>query len=179
MNKTLQLLYDEHEIIVNAIYASRQSGTLIGKEDDRYEKNIRELIDFFRSYADQYHHHKEEIILFPEMVKRNEMLEDSVIHEMLENHEDFREMIRDIEKKIDEKKYDDAQKQLNQYTEALLNHIAVENDEVFQMAESLFDDGELDNLGFRFNDCDRELGDTQKQELAECVESIRKNLILD
>jgi hemerythrin-like domain-containing protein len=179
MNKYLRILYDEHEIIVNAIDAAQQAKSLIGKDDAAYEKTIRELIGFFRNYADKFHHYKEEEILFPEMNKRNELLAEGVIKEMFDNHETFREMIREIEVKLSAKKFTEAQQKLEKYTNALLDHIAVENDEVFVMAESLFSQSELEDIKFRFNDCDRDLGEKQKQELADLADSLRKQMIMN
>jgi hemerythrin-like domain-containing protein len=97
---------------------------------------------------------------------------------MFENHSDFREMIKNIETSLDEKKYPQAQQQLEQYTEALLDHIAVENDEVFQTAESLFSEEELEKIYYRFEDCDRELGNAKKEELKELADTLRKNLLM-
>lgn len=178
MNKTVQVLFDEHEIIVNAIDAARQAKILIGKDDIAYESTVRQLIYFFRRYADKYHHFKEEEILFPEMSKRNELMADGIIKEMLENHEDFRESIAGIEKKLEDKKFIQAQQLLERYTEALLDHIAVENDEVFQVAEAIFTDAELDKMYFRFKDIDKELGETVKNDLKEMADSLRKNLLM-
>ncbi|MBL0310143.1 MAG: hemerythrin domain-containing protein [Bacteroidetes bacterium] len=169
MNNALKMLYDEHEIIGQAIEIAKQASSLVGNNDEQYEKTVLELIRFFKNYSDQYHHRKEEEILFPEMEKKNEMLSDGVIHEMLSNHEDFREMIRSIEKSLSGKNYAEAQSRLEQYTEALLDHIAVENDEVFQMTESLFSEDELDKIYFRFQDSDRELGDTLKEEWVSAI----------
>lgn len=173
MNTYLKLLYDEHSIIINAIDVAKESESLIGKDDVLYEKTIRSLIDFFRNYADKYHHNKEEMILFPEMEKKNEMLQDGVIKEMFDNHEEFREMIAIIEQNLDAKNFIETQKKLNAYGEALLDHIAVENEEVFQMAESIFDDDELERISFRFLDSDRELGDRRKEELREIISEFR------
>lgn len=178
MTRSMKVLFDEHEIIANAIDTARQARSLIGKEDAAYEKLIHQLIGFFRNYADKYHHFKEEEILFPEMAKRNDLLADGVIKEMFENHEDFREMIRNIEKALNEKKYSEAQQQLEKYTEALLDHIAVENDEVFQTAESIFSEEELEKIFFRFEDCDRDLGNAKKEELKELADTLRKNLLM-
>ena len=178
MTRSMKVLFDEHEIIVNAIDTARQAKSLIGKEDDAYEKLVHQLIGFFRNYADKYHHFKEEEILFPEMAKRNELLSDGVIKEMFENHADFRDMIKEIEKSLIEKKYPQAQQQLEKYTEALLDHIAVENDEVFQTAESIFTEEELEKIYFRFEDCDRELGNANKEELKELADTLRKNLLM-
>lgn len=130
---------------------------------------MKKFIEFFRNYTDKYHHQKEEEILFPEMSKRNELLEDGVIKEMFENHEDFREMMRNIESEIDNNNVDSAYKLFNEYSEALKDHIAVEDDEVFQMAESLMSDDEMDNIYFRFLDNDRELGDKEKSDMEEWI----------
>jgi hemerythrin-like domain-containing protein len=167
MNDSLKVLYDEHAVIVNVLSSVKQAGNLIEQNPDEYEKLIHQLIHFFRTYADQYHHHKEEEILFPEMVKQNEMLENGVIQEMLENHDDFRSMIQDIEEKLNSKNYQGAQSGLIDYSEALLNHIAAENEELFPMAETLFSDDELRNIKFRFEDNDRTLGDETKSDLTE------------
>lgn len=176
MNKTIQTLFNEHTIIANAIEASRQAKIYLGKNDKQYERTIRELIEFFRNYADDFHHHKEEKILFPAMKKKNELLGDGVLKEMFDNHEDFRGSIKSIEKSLDEKNYTKTHEQLEHYTEALLDHIAVENDEVFQMAETLFTEDELEKLFFEFEDADIEMGSSKKQELEELAETLRNNL---
>ncbi len=178
MKNPVKILFEEHAIIQSAIDIAKNAATLIENNNSEsnhdYETLIRELIHFFRAYADEYHHYKEEQILFPEMSKKNELLEDGVLKEMFENHADFRSMIESIEMFLDCKDYKEAQQKLNSYTEALLDHIAVENDEVFQMAESLFKDEELEKIYFRFADCDRELGEINKTNL---VNQLNKNKI--
>lgn len=177
MKDPIKVLFAEHDIIIAAVDIAKEADKLIETNEVGYEKLIRELISFFREYADQYHHNKEEKILFPEMGKRNELLEDGVIKEMLENHEDFRSMIKSIETFLDKKDYTKAQQQLLSYSEALLDHIAVENDEVFQMAESLFDTNELEKIYFHFEDCDREIGMQRKTELEKKLNEMQQYLV--
>ena len=172
----MQMLYDEHTIIVNAIDTAKQLKSLIGKDDSHYEQTVRDLIRFFRNYADKFHHYKEEQILFPEMIKKNYLLDEGVVKEMFENHGDFRDMVKKTEQYLDAKDYHAAQKQLEKYGEALLDHIAVENDEVFQIAETLFNADELETIYFRFQDVDREIGKDLKEELAELSENLRKEV---
>lgn len=176
MNKSIQVLFDEHEVIANAIDAAKHARALIEKSEKQYETTIRDLIKFFRNYCDNFHHQKEEAVLFPEMKKKNELLADGILKEMFDNHEDFREMLKEIEKSINEKKYLLTQQKLEVYCESLLNHIAVENDEVFQIAETLFSEDELEKIMNQFDDCDIETGIMEKQELAELAEAIRQNL---
>ncbi len=177
MNESMKILYDEHTVIINAIDVARNAASLIGKDDAEYEKTIRDLIYFFRTYADEFHHHKEEVILFPEMSKQNELLADGVLKEMLENHEDFREMVRSIEQRLNEKQFHEAQKLLDRYTNALLDHIAAENEELFPMTDSLMSETELQSIYFRFKDCDRELGEQKKEDLVELADALRKSFI--
>jgi hemerythrin-like domain-containing protein len=174
MNPSLRILFDEHEVIVSAVDTCRQVKSLIESDDQQYEIVVRTLLDFFRSYADRFHHYKEEIILFPEMSKRNPMIGGGIVQEMFEHHETFREMLAQIEVLLNAKQFIGAQQLLEEYTERLLEHIAVENEEVFQIAETLFDEKELEDMQFRFVDCDRELGITKKQALVEAVEKVAR-----
>ena len=176
MHNTIRSLYDEHEMIVEATEVAKDAAALIGTDDARYASTVKHLMDFFRTYADGYHHHKEEEVLFPLMLESNELLGDGVLKEMLENHADFREMLDAITKDPDAGRLPEVRDGLAQYSEALLDHIAVENDEVFHMAMTLLDDNLLDRIGFQFEDHDRETGAERKEELAEMVRGLRKEL---
>lgn len=175
MRNAIKLLLNEHIIITSAITIALKADVLIGKNDELYATVIGRLMNFFKNYADSIHHKKENLILFPEMISKNEFLKDGVIKEMYDNHDDFHELINTIQHFIAKKDYLRAQQQLHIYAEALLDHIAVENDEVFQMAESFFDEGEKEKMYFRFIDIDREIGENVKTDLENQVEEI-KNL---
>ncbi|HEX7414555.1 MAG TPA: hemerythrin domain-containing protein [Bacteroidia bacterium] len=177
MKNPIKTLFEEHSIITSAINISRQADKLIAKNDDVYEKLVRDLINFFRVYADQYHHYKEEHILFPEMSKKSDLLKDGIVNEMMDNHADFREMIKTTEDYLNKQDFIRAQQQLHVYSEFLLDHIAVENEEMFQMAESMFSEDELEKIYFRFEDCDREVGEQQKIALVNQLQDMRRVLI--
>ena len=185
MKDPIEVLLDEHKIITSAIDLANHADELWLKNEAVYEIIIRKLISFFRIYADLYHHHKEEKILFPEMQKKNELLQDGVLKEMFNNHEDFRNMINSIETFLDKKNYQSAQEQLNIYLEDLLDHIAVENEEVFQIAETLFNKEELEKIYFRFQDSDFETeeqnkinGLPNKSELAKELQEMHKTFLV-
>jgi len=158
MNKALEVLYFEHDIIKSVIKLREKIGTLALKEPAKYKDIIIELIGFFRNYADKYHHYKEEKLLFPLICEKNDMLKDSIIEEMFDNHRDFRNYVTSIELAVNTGNYAQCDKLLIEYTEKLLDHIAVEDEELFQMAETLFDDNELEKMYYDFQDIDRELG---------------------
>lgn len=164
MPQAIELLNAEHETIKQRLNDARTALSALCKSEEDLSP-MQTYLNFFRNYADGYHHHKEEEILFPEMCRRNELLEQGVIEEMLQNHADFREMLADFEAAISSNRHAEALQILDRYAEALLDHIAVEDDEVFQMAESLFSESEIENIYYRFLDCDRERGDEEKAAL--------------
>lgn len=173
----IKILFEEHEIITDATNIAKGLRKIIDKPE-LYEQHVLGLIAFFREYADKYHHHKEEDILFPEMIKANELLESGVIQEMFENHENFRELIAEIEQLTKDKNYLSAQNKLEQYADSLIDHIAVENEEVFEIAKTLFSDSELEKIYFRFKDLDNELGENNKNILQERLNRIQQNIIV-
>jgi len=176
MNQSIETLFAEHETITSAIDLANRAAGIIGINDELYDKVTRQIIEFFRNYADGLHHQKEEEIFFPAMVRKNEFLGDGVLREMIENHENFRTMIKDTEGALNNKDYTLAGQNMKKYTEALLDHIAVENEEVFQMAESLFTEEELDKIHYRFEDSDREAGKEKKQEFAAALNKIKEEI---
>ena len=176
MNNSLKVLFDEHDIIAAAAAIAKNASGLIGENNEDYELIMSELIRFFRVYADQYHHHKEEEILFPEMAKKSELLASGIIKEMFDNHAYFRELIGDIECDLEQQNYVEASVKMDEYIEALLDHIAVENEEVFQAACSLFTEDELENIYYRFTDLDRELGETKKKDFADLLKLLNDQL---
>ena len=177
MNDPVQTLLDEHTIISDALHTARQAASLIGKDDKLYARIVKQLIYFFRKYADGYHHKKEEDILFPEISKRRALLEGGIIMEMLENHDEFRKMVTLIEKFVDEGDNVRAQRVVERYTEAMFDHIGVENDELFHVSQVLMSQDELQKVYFKFKDADVEMGEKYKLELVELAKDIKLQLL--
>ncbi len=175
MNNPIETLYEEHNIIIDAINIAYDLRKIIDNSD-LYEEQANSLIMFFKEFADKYHHQKEETVLFPQMIKANELLESGVVQEMYENHEDFRKLINEIEKSIKNKDFENAQEKLEQYIGALTDHIAVENEEVFEIAQTLFNENDLEKIYYKFKDIDSEFGEKDKNLLQEQLNKIRINL---
>lgn len=167
MNKAIQLLDDEHTKIKSVL---KQCTALyefsLVNDFVAFDRKVNDLLFFFRNYADRFHHKKEEDILFPEIAKRNELVGEGVITEMLENHEDMRQLLREIENTLNKGDVKAVCTLFNKYEQMLLDHIAVEDDEVFQVAETLLNDGELESIYFKFIDADNEIGIEEKNRLS-------------
>ncbi|TNE53494.1 MAG: hemerythrin domain-containing protein [Bacteroidetes bacterium] len=165
----MAVLVYEHDIISAA--ANIISGLSKTWETDAavYAEKVRRLLVFFREYSDQYHHYKEEEILFRELRENPAFVQTDIIDELEAHHRNFRENVAAIANALEIKDWPQAQEVLEGYMAELLDHIAIENDEFFLMAETVLSPEERARMYFRFEDIDRELGLDRKQALADAV----------
>jgi hemerythrin-like domain-containing protein len=172
MHNPIQILLDEHEIISSAQGVIKKLDRYWERSEEGFTEYVTELLQFFRTYSDQYHHYKEEEVLFPLFKDSDEMVVHSMILEFKEHHEMFREHTQAIEAQLEKGQYGQAYTILVTYMNELLDHIAAENDEFFVIAESLLSDEELEKMYFKFLDIDVELGEGRKEELRNLLSEI-------
>ncbi|MBK8920943.1 MAG: hemerythrin domain-containing protein [Saprospirales bacterium] len=165
-----KLLVREHGIILEASEVIVALNRSWADDPVAYEKIILQLLDFFSTYADGYHHRKEEDILFPVISKKNEMAGDAIVRELLDHHDDFRSRLQQIRSALGMRDYATVQAHFFSYINALQDHIAVENDELFPMADTLLSSDELELQFHRCQDLDSELGEERKQHLEMLIE---------
>lgn len=167
--KFSELLMYEHEVISHLNNIVTNIDKLWQRNPGKFEKTINDLLVFLKEYSDNFHHKKEEKILFPAMIEKNAMLEETIIGEMNEQHNIFRDYVKEIKNELENKNYEVLYKKLMSYVNELLEHIAVENDELFPMAESLLSEKDLENIYYKFLDIDAELGNDKKNKLEKLV----------
>lgn len=171
IDNPLAILYREHDVIGYAANFVKKINENIGNENKYLTKIAEVLILFFREYADKYHHFKEEEILFPEIQKKNELMGQGIVSEMLTNHEDFRLMLQEIETDLKKGQIEKVFAKFSEYINMLLDHIAVENEELFQAAITIFSKSELEKIRDRFKDFDHEHGLIEKENLENMVKN--------
>lgn len=165
MNNPLDVMYAEHDVIMKAEDIIKKLDNTWKDDALKYSSSVRKLISFLREYADGYHHHKEEDVLFPAVYDHPDFVLQDLIDELNIHHEAFRGYISDILDALDEADYAGSFKLLTQYINELLDHIAVENDEFFVLAGSLLSQNQLETIFFNFKDVDMQLGEERKREL--------------
>jgi hemerythrin-like domain-containing protein len=171
ISKISELMYHEHEVILEGIQLAKALDKSWEKSTEDYESNLKWLIAFFKEYADRFHHYKEEEVLFPVLMKSGEPSIISVINELLEHHEDFRDLVKEIYADVEAKNYEEAQRKLNNYCHDLIDHIAAENEELFPMMDTLLNDDDLEKLYYQCLDKDNELGMARKEELENFIKN--------
>ena len=164
-NNPVKTLAAEHKVIERVEIVVNLLDRLWETEPVQYKEFITKLIRFFKDYSDIYHHQKEETVLFPELDAHPEFFLHAIIHELEAHHEAFRDSVKEIENALNQDEFVITHSILKQYINDLLDHIAVENEELFIMAENMFSVRELENMYFKFKDIDAELGEDIKTEL--------------
>jgi hemerythrin-like domain-containing protein len=172
-NDPMQLLLGEHEVISRAKEVIDAMDQVWTSSEDAYQEALREVISFFVKYGDGFHHQKEEMALFPVLRNHPDFYAQDMLEELQDHHQTFRDHIAKMQLALTEKKYEVAQSRLRVYFNELLDHIAVENDELFVMAGSLLSETELERMYFRFKDIDRELGEDLKKKLEETLTRVK------
>jgi hemerythrin-like domain-containing protein len=165
----------EHDVILEAGKLIAQINSLWKSNPDEYERIINQLLGFFASYADEFHHHKEEKIVFPAISKKNEIAGGGIVPELIEHHEEFRLLMQQIRAAFAIHDFASTQKFLESYISKLKDHIAAENDELFPMTENIFSPDELDKLFYKCIDKDEELGKIRKEELENRIKKLLSN----
>lgn len=171
-NNPLKVMYDEHDIIMLAEEKIKTIDGLWEKDAPAYIELVDFLIQFFREYADGYHHRKEEDVLFPAINNHPDFVLQEIIEEFNTHHDDFRNYTKEIEEALDDNDFPKSYNLLNEYCNDLLDHIAAENDELFVLAESLLDESDLETIFFKFKDIDMELGEERKKEFEDKIQTI-------
>ncbi len=178
-NNPAEMLMKEHSTIEQVESVIHSMDGLWEKDHEKYRAMVSKLLYFFREYSDVFHHRKEEEVLFPELINHPDFLLNEIIDELEEHHEMFREYTKEIEDLIESDELIKAHVLLKRYVNDLLDHIAVENDELFSIAENLFTDSQLENMYFRFKDIDLELGEDLKTELEQIPQDLRGELAVN
>ena len=176
-NQPIQLLMDEHDVISHVEKLIHSLQKWLNKNQEIYESSIQSLLIFFKEYADGYHHYKEERILFPKLNNHPDFSQQELIAELEEHHELFRDHLSTIKDSLARRDFEKVQDTLVIYVDELLDHIAVENDELFVMAESILTENELEKVYFAFMDIDVELGQNKKEQLIKLLKDIEQVVI--
>ena len=160
MNDPIEQLIEEHHNILRGIKlleftAKMANDNLLPKQE------ITDLIHFFRMYADDGHHAKEEKLLFSKLIEKDKSLnsETSPIGVLNEQHVIARKLIGNISRLDNSYVF-----HVEDYSSLIKRHIEIE-DELFPvLTNDLLDENEIVILlnGFQSEDSTRDLNNLLK-----------------
>ncbi len=175
MSKAIADLMNEHEAILSALQILERMAATGGKITPATQKDILDFIGFLKEFADKCHHGKEEGLLFPAMIGAGVPDRGGPIGVMVGEHEQGRQLIRDMEDSIsgqpDRDKFAQA---AGEYIALLRNHIRKENMVLFPMAERVLTETQLEKLykGFEEHE-ERVIGHGRHEELHAMLKNLQ------
>lgn len=173
-------LCEDHEFILEAIGLLDQFCTILESGNTVDTSHLQIIMSFIRSYADGYHHRKEEVVLFPALISKGIPNEFGPIGCMLHEHETGREYVRNMAQALTAMKA--GSKDViglftsagRRYISLLSNHIMKENNVLFPLANRLLIPEEHERIIGDFHHISEDLpSEDQPQKHLEKLESLR------
>jgi len=154
----MKMLVDEHVLIKRLLALLPALQDRIELESEPGRKAVLDAVDFIRSYADAYHHAKEEDILFEYFDEGLDILQ--VIRA---DHETGRSHVKAVVQAVRDRDADAAVANLGGYRELLLEHIKKEDEILYPWMDRELSDSQIGRLFSRFQEVDSRFGDTPEK----------------
>ncbi len=154
----LKKLVDEHAQIKRWLAAIPHVLERLDLQSEEDREWIRDGIDFIRSYADKFHHAKEEDILFQYFDENLDMVK--VIRE---DHRTGRNHVKTMLEALERKDQETLARHLNAYRGLLSEHIKKEDEIMLPWMDRQLSTHQIGELFSKFNRAEEEMGFTVPQ----------------
>lgn len=164
MSRPFHILKHEHRIIERVLRGLDGVCLKIEGGDQVPASTLLEIVGFIRTFADHYHHGKEETHLFPALERQGITREGGPLGVMEYEHQIERELTADLEQAIDLYKDGDGEapqrfvEAARAYLRLLVGHIEKEDSILFRIGDEVLDDEEKAALAASFKQTDAVLG---------------------
>lgn len=175
--QAVDILVDEHRLIKHMV-------KLIEKNIDEITENAKvntnfiiTAVDFFRTYADRYHHGKEEGILFRGLSQKTlSDVDKKMMYELIMEHGYARKTVGSLENSKEEyvvgktEALNDILHQLKALVELYPKHIEKEDKHFFYPTLRYFTEKELENMLASFREFDRNFTNKRYSKIVSTLE---------
>ena len=149
----MKKLVDEHGWIKRWVALIPDIIKNLDVESETGRRAILESMDFIRSYADKFHHAKEEEVLFKYFDENLDILK--VMHE---DHTQARGHVRAILEAVEQKDRKAVAEHLSAYRELLTEHIKKEDEILYPWMDKHLSVSQVGELFSKFNQVEKEMG---------------------
>jgi hemerythrin-like domain-containing protein len=180
--KPTDTLSREHELIKRAIELLEEADRRLESGDDSVAGLYPELVDFITTFADRYHHGKEEDLLFRRLEERGMSKETGPLGVMTIEHQHGRAFVRDLAKACDRLlKGDESARAViitsaEGYAGLLRGHIEKEDAILYPMADRLLTEDDQRELSAEFAEADERLGADAPARYERVLDEIERRL---
>ncbi len=151
-------LVNEHALIKRLLAMMPEFIDNLDVASEEGRQPIIDSVDFIRSYADKYHHAKEEEILLKYF---DEKLD--IIKTIYEDHEIGRAHVRAVLEALDDRDKKTVSEHLNAYRELLTEHTKKEDEILYPWMDRNLSITQIGELFSKFSGKNEEFGDTPKK----------------
>lgn len=179
----IEILMNEHRVIEEMLTVLRKLSLNILNGSEIEVDDFRKIIVFIRNYADDYHHKKEEDLLFNVMIDEMGTISEKLVkHGMLVEHDLGRLYIKQLEEALNEYEGGKSEAKLDivgniySYMDLLKRHISKEDNTVYTFAERSLDKSIMNEIN---NKClsHREENLSVEKEALDILETIKNKYI--
>ncbi len=168
----IKKLVDEHVLIKRWIALIPEVIKHLETESNGDLKIVYEGADFIRSYADKFHHAKEEDILFKYF---DENLD--IIRTMLKDHEKGRSQVKALIESADNKDRRGISQHLLAYRELLSEHIKKEDEILYPWMDRNLSVTQVGLLYSKFNEVEEKYGDGVAKKYEKFILDLEENFL--
>ncbi len=154
--KITKALVDEHVLILKGLGFLKIARDRIEINQHPPKSFFQHAVPFFRNYADQYHHYKEEFLMFGFLARKKEGLLDLEIGSLRHQHEIGREFLTNVERSVNGYEMENEIAitsllgNLSSFCSVLSRHIFMEDHLFFPMVEKELSQEEKNTLMEQF-----------------------------
>ena len=159
----IQMLVDEHKLIKRLLALIPSIGEQLTLPKDK--TLVEEMVDFIKSYADKFHHAKEEDILFEYFDK-----DIDILKVMYADHDTGRGFVKEVLIGVDENDKDKVCENLNNYRELLTGHIKKEDEILYPWMESNLSIMQIGDMYSDFQEVDESFNAKKYEDLIKNLE---------
>lgn len=181
--KTTDQLKKEHEGIQIMLDVLEYVAKNISKNNTVHPEDVKNIVMFFREFADKCHHTKEEQELFPALEKMGIRKDGGPIGVMLYEHEAGRNYIQGMMQSMDKILEDpfEVDKFVNNaisYIQLLRDHIEKENNILFKMTDMVINREKDNDIFEKFEKIEKEkIGEGTHEKYHQMIDEYRKKYL--
>jgi len=140
--KVAQLLREEHRQILRALEILERMAYRKSHGEALNERDVADIIEFLRAYADAYHQGKEEAILFPALLMDADQKHFDKVCCMIFEHNQERSLADGLKEAVQTHSTKEFLFCANRLAEQTRAHISTEERVMLGLADSVFSPGE-------------------------------------
>jgi hemerythrin-like domain-containing protein len=170
MRQPLHALKQDHRVIERALRALDGICLRLRLGEEIPHSSLAQIVAFISTFADRYHHGKEESYLFPALERRGILREGGPLAIIEQQHEIERKLTAQMHRALEEYEHLDQEsgrrfvEAARRYTDHLINHIQTEDSLLFRLADEILEDADIAEMKKGFERSESELSPLTREE---------------